>query len=308
MQVVAISISKKKGTRKSPVNEALLIAGHGVAHDAHAGDWHRQVSFLASESIGRAREGGLAVDFGDFAENIATRGIDWLNVPVGTRLGIGDQAEVQITQIGKECHRKCAIYYAAGDCIMPREGIFARVLKGGTVRVGDGIRFLPPPIVSIVSKKNSGKTTLLEKLIPELCRRGYRVGTVKHDHHGFDIDREGKDTWRHKQAGAATVVISSPKKIALVKDVDAEMDLDRIVTRFFGDMDLVLTEGYKQGGKPQIEVFRKAAHDTPLHTKAEPGTLIAVASDVAVDLGVPRLDVNDIQAIADFIAARFLTR
>ncbi|MBI5897124.1 MAG: molybdopterin-guanine dinucleotide biosynthesis protein B [Desulfobacterales bacterium] len=165
-----------------------------------------------------------------------------------------------------------------------------------------------PPIVSIVSKKNSGKTTLLEKLIPELCRRGYRVGTVKHDHHGFDIDREGKDTWRHNQAGAATVVISSPKKIALVKDLEAEMDLDEIVSRFFSDMDLVITEGYKRGGKPQIEVFRRAAHESPLHTRQNPGTLVAVASDVDVDLGVPRLDVNDVRAIADFIAKRFLTR
>jgi molybdopterin-guanine dinucleotide biosynthesis protein B len=165
-----------------------------------------------------------------------------------------------------------------------------------------------PSIVSIVSKKNSGKTTLLEKLIPELCRRGYRVGTVKHDLHGFDIDREGKDTWRHKQAGAGTVVISSPRKIALVKDLDEEMDLDQIVDRFFTDMDLVITEGYKRGNKPQIEVFRRAAHDTPLHTKGTPNTLIAVASDIPIDLGVPRFDINDVRAIADFIQERFLAR
>jgi molybdopterin-guanine dinucleotide biosynthesis protein B len=163
-----------------------------------------------------------------------------------------------------------------------------------------------PPIVSIVSKKDSGKTTLLEKLIPEISRRGYRIGTVKHDHHGFDIDREGKDTWRHKQAGAATVVISSPKKMALIKDLDAEMELDEIVSRFFSDMDLVLTEGYKRGAKPQIEVFRRAAHEAPLHTKASRGTLVAVASDVDIDLGVPRFDVNDVRAIADFIEDRFI--
>ncbi len=145
MRVVAISTSKKKGTRKTAVNETLLIAGHGLAHDAHAGDWHRQVSFLASESIARAAQGGLAVGFGDFAENIATQGIDWLAVPVGTRLRIGDQAVVEITQIGKECHHKCAIYYAAGDCIMPKEGIFARVLTGGSVRVNDPIEILERP-------------------------------------------------------------------------------------------------------------------------------------------------------------------
>ena len=145
MSVVAISISKKKGTRKAQVNETLLIAGHGLEHDAHAGDWHRQVSFLASESITRAAQGGLEVGFGDFAENFATRGIDWLTVPVGTRLRLGDQAVVEITQIGKECHHKCAIYYAAGDCIMPKEGIFARVLTGGTVRVNDPIETLEHP-------------------------------------------------------------------------------------------------------------------------------------------------------------------
>jgi MOSC domain-containing protein YiiM len=142
MTVVSIAISKKKGTRKTQVDAALLVADHGLEGDAHAGPWHRQVSFLASESIARAKEGGLEVGFGDFAENIATRGIDWLKVPVGTRLHIGDHAEVEITQIGKECHKKCAIYYAAGDCIMPKEGIFARVLKGGTVRINDPIHIL----------------------------------------------------------------------------------------------------------------------------------------------------------------------
>lgn len=145
MRVVAISTSKKKGTRKTAVNETVLIAGHGLEHDAHAGDWHRQVSFLASESIARAAQSGLSVGFGDFAENIATQGIDWLTVPVGTRLRIGDQAVVEITQIGKECHHKCAIYYAAGDCIMPKEGIFARVLTGGSVRVNDPIEILERP-------------------------------------------------------------------------------------------------------------------------------------------------------------------
>jgi MOSC domain-containing protein YiiM len=142
MTVVSIATSKKKGTRKTQVDEALLSADHGLEGDAHAGPWHRQVSFLASESITRAKEGGLEVGFGDFAENIATRGIDWMTVPVGTRLRIGAEAEVEITQIGKECHKKCAIYYAAGDCIMPKEGIFAKVLKGGTVRVNDPIQIL----------------------------------------------------------------------------------------------------------------------------------------------------------------------
>jgi len=142
MKIVSIAVSKKKGTRKVQVEEASLLVEHGLEGDAHAGPWHRQVSFLASESIEHARERGLDVTFGDFAENIATMGIDWLKVPVGTRLELGESALVEITQIGKECHNKCAIYYLAGDCIMPKEGVFARVLKGGTLRCGDEIRML----------------------------------------------------------------------------------------------------------------------------------------------------------------------
>ncbi len=142
MKIVALAVSRKKGTRKTTVQEAVLLENHGIDGDAHAGDWHRQVSFLASESIAGVREKGLDVTFGDFAENIATEGIDWVSVPVGTRFRIGDTALVEITQIGKECTKKCAIYYQAGDCIMPREGVFARVLKGGKIRCGDVIERL----------------------------------------------------------------------------------------------------------------------------------------------------------------------
>ncbi len=145
MRILSIAISKKKGTRKVKVDEAILIEDHGLEGDAHAGPWHRQVSFLAGESIEKARKRGLDVTFGDFAENIATSGIDWPKVPVGTRLELGDTAQVEITQIGKECHKKCAIYYLAGDCIMPREGIFARVLKGGKIRRGDVVQVVCGP-------------------------------------------------------------------------------------------------------------------------------------------------------------------
>ena len=141
-KIVSIAISRKKGTRKQTVTQAQLVKAHGLDGDAHAGKWHRQVSFLAYESIARARANGLDVGFGDFAENIATEGIDWIHLPIGTRLQLGRDAEVEITQIGKECHQKCAIYYQAGDCIMPREGVFARVLKGGTIRKGDPIRLV----------------------------------------------------------------------------------------------------------------------------------------------------------------------
>ena len=140
MKIVSVAVSKKKGTRKKIVDEVLLIQDHGIEGDAHAGPWHRQVSFLAAESIEKARSQGLEVTFGDFAENIATSGIDWQNMPVGTQLRLGDRVRVEVTQIGKECHNRCAIYYKAGDCIMPREGVFARVLEEGKIRCGDSIR------------------------------------------------------------------------------------------------------------------------------------------------------------------------
>jgi len=140
MKVVSVAISRKKGTPKVQVEKATLLEDHGLEGDAHAGPWHRQVSFLAAESIEEARKKGLDVDFGDFAENIATSGIEWQDIPVGTRVNLGDSALVEITQKGKECHNKCAIYYLAGDCIMPREGIFGRVLKGGEVCCGAPVR------------------------------------------------------------------------------------------------------------------------------------------------------------------------
>jgi len=142
MKIVSIAKSKKKGTRKTIVDKVLVKKEHGIEGDAHSGPWHRQVSFLASESIEAAKEKGLDVTFGDFAENFATEGIDWKNIPVGTRLKLGESSVVEVTQIGKVCHNKCAIYYQAGDCIMPREGIFARVLEGGQVETGDSIEII----------------------------------------------------------------------------------------------------------------------------------------------------------------------
>ncbi len=142
MKIVSIAKSKKKGTRKKTITEASLKIDHGLEGDAHAGDWHRQVSLLASESIEYMRAKGLEVTFGDFAENIATEGVDWKTIPVGTKVKLGEGALVEITQIGKVCHKKCAIYYQAGDCIMPKEGIFAKVLKEGTIKVGDPILIL----------------------------------------------------------------------------------------------------------------------------------------------------------------------
>ena len=138
-EVTAVSISKRKGMRKENIPEGLLIENHGFKGDAHAGDWHRQVSLLAIESIDKMREKGLDVGPGDFAENITTVGIDLVHLPIGTRLKVGEDVLMEVTQIGKECHTRCAIYYQAGDCVMPREGIFTRVLKGGAVKEHDEI-------------------------------------------------------------------------------------------------------------------------------------------------------------------------
>lgn len=136
--VVAVSISENKGQKKTPVDSVDLKENYGVVGDAHAGEWHRQVSLLAIESIEKMQRLGLSVDAGDFAENVTTRGIDLPSLPLGARLSLGE-AVIEVTQIGKECHDRCAIYKMAGDCVMPREGIFAQVIRGGTVRAGDAL-------------------------------------------------------------------------------------------------------------------------------------------------------------------------
>ncbi len=137
--VVSVNLSPRKTVRKKPVGSASLVLDRGFADDAHAGDWHRQVSLLAIESIERMRAKGLDVGPGDFAENITTSGIDLLALPVGSRVRIGGGTLLEISQIGKVCHTKCAIYYQAGDCVMPREGLFAVVREAGDVKVGDAI-------------------------------------------------------------------------------------------------------------------------------------------------------------------------
>ena len=137
--VKAVCISENKGERKKPVEAVELRENHGIVGDAHAGDWHRQISLLASESIDKMRALGLDVDSGDFAENITTTGIDLVSLPIGSRLQVGETL-MEVTQIGKECHNRCAIYDQAGDCVMPKEGIFARVITRGTVRPGDEVK------------------------------------------------------------------------------------------------------------------------------------------------------------------------
>ncbi len=136
--IKAISISDRKGMRKSNRETARLIADFGLENDAHGGKWHRQVSFLAMESINTMRDKGLDVVAGNFAENITTEGLDLTSLEVGRHISIGE-AELVISQLGKICHTRCAIYHQAGDCVMPREGIFAVILRGGTIRVGESM-------------------------------------------------------------------------------------------------------------------------------------------------------------------------
>lgn len=158
------------------------------------------------------------------------------------------------------------------------------------------------PVVAIVGNSGSGKTTLIEKLIPVLKKRGLRVGTIKHDVHGFSIDRPGKDSWRHKEGGASMVLLSSPRQVAMVRDVDHDTPLDELGSYFSG-VDIILAEGYKRGNKPKLEVFRPEAHGKPVC--ANDNTLVGMVSDVPVDCGVPRFMLNDAEGIAAFIVSHF---
>jgi molybdopterin-guanine dinucleotide biosynthesis protein B len=164
-----------------------------------------------------------------------------------------------------------------------------------------------PAVLSIVGKSKVGKTTFLEKLIPEMRRRGYRVGTIKHDAHDhFEMDHEGKDTWKHRDAGAQTVAIGSPTRFAMTKSVEGELDVDTIVATYFSDEELVLTEGYKSGNQKKIEICRKELQTEPICSQAD--RLVAVVSDFSVEATVPRFKPDDIIGVADFIEERFLSR
>lgn len=158
------------------------------------------------------------------------------------------------------------------------------------------------PVICVVGRSEAGKTTLLEKLIPELKRRGHRVATVKHHTHpGFEMDQPGKDTWRHAQAGSDHVIMAAPDKIASIRHVDHELTLDEIAATI-SDVDIILTEGYKQAGKPKIEVVR-AAQGAQL--MCSPEELMAVVSDVAIAFDGPRFELQDVVGLADLVEARY---
>lgn len=154
------------------------------------------------------------------------------------------------------------------------------------------------PVILLVGRSGAGKTTFLEKLIPEFRRRGLKVGTIKHDVHGFEMDKPGKDSWRHKKAGSVATIISSSEKVGMVMDVDHDFTIDELLYYFDG-LDIILTEGYKRENRPKVEIFRPEVHDTPLC--AGDDNLLALVSDQDLDLGVPRFGLDDPGGLADFL-------
>jgi len=157
------------------------------------------------------------------------------------------------------------------------------------------------PVVSIVGRSDSGKTTLLEKLLREGKRRGWRMATIKHDVHGFEMDQPGKDTWRHAQAGADVVAISSPQKVAVIENVAVERSLDELIS-YIRQVDIIFTEGYKQEKKLKIEVFRSVVHGELI---SKPEELLAIASDITFELGIPCYGLDDAKGLCDLLADKF---
>ena len=181
-KVLAVCLSEAKGTQKKDVQKALLVVQHGLSGDAHAGDWHRQVSLLSHDKIEEFRARGAQVQHGAFGENLVVEGVDFAALPVGTHFFVGD-AELELTQIGKECHHGCAIFRQMGDCIMPRQGVFARVLCGGEVQVGDELSWQKPENgyrVAVLTASDKGAAGQRQDesgpLVAQLARQeGYRV-------------------------------------------------------------------------------------------------------------------------------------
>lgn len=160
------------------------------------------------------------------------------------------------------------------------------------------------PVISIVGFSKSGKTTFITKLIQELSSRGYNVGTIKHDVHGFEIDHPGKDSWHHSQAGAKEVILSSPKRVAVLRETKGETDVEKLAASFSEDIDLVLTEGYKKGPYPKIEIHRKET-EKPLAC-LDDEKLIAIFSDEKIDANVPLFDINDVSKGVEIIEQGYL--
>jgi molybdopterin-guanine dinucleotide biosynthesis protein B len=163
-----------------------------------------------------------------------------------------------------------------------------------------------PPVLALIGKPNCGKTTLIEKLIPALAGRGIRIGTIKHHHGDIQMDTPGKDTWRHKQAGAQAVLLSSPTGIGFIQDTTGDTPVEDLVSSYFQDLDLVLAEGYKWSTLPKVEVFRSTVYDEPMQDSGE--TLIAMVSDVQKRFDIPWFKPDDIDALVAFILEKILNR
>lgn len=163
-----------------------------------------------------------------------------------------------------------------------------------------------PPVLAIIGKPDCGKTTLIEKLIPALVHRGLRIGTIKHHHGDIQMDTPGKDTWRHKQAGAQAVLLSSPTGIGFIKDTDSDTPVEKLVARYFQDFDLIIAEGYKWALLPKIEVFRSSVHSEPLQNPGD--TLLAMVSDIPIRQGLPCFGFDDIGPLTDFIVEKLIKR
>jgi molybdopterin-guanine dinucleotide biosynthesis protein B len=163
-----------------------------------------------------------------------------------------------------------------------------------------------PPVLALIGKPNCGKTTLIEKLIPALVEKGVRVGTIKHHHGDIRMDTPGKDTWRHKQAGAQVVLLASPVGIGLIQDTAGDTPVEDLVSRYFQEVDLVIAEGYKWSTLPKIEVFRSTVYDEPMQ---EPGkSLIAMVSDVEIRQDLPWFKYDDIGSLVEFILEKIINQ
>ena len=162
------------------------------------------------------------------------------------------------------------------------------------------------PVISIIGRSNTGKTTLVEKLVPEFCRRGYRVATIKHAAGGFEIDREGKDSWRHKKAGAYKTILISPTGMALLEVLEREYSVEELIDLYIKDADVILLEGHKNNPYPKIEVLRKNLE--PLHRAGKEDLWIAVVGDEKHGVGIPHFQVGEIQKLADLLEERYLRK
>ena len=205
-KLIAINISEKRGTEKKEIQEAQLVTDFGIAGDAHAGKWHRQVSLLSFEKIEDFKARGARIENGAFGENLIVSGFDFKTLPLGTRFQIGD-ALLEMTQIGKQCHSHCAIYQRMGECIMPKEGVFAVVLKGGTIKKGDEVTMIPANFYATVRDRNKVADTLTATVITgknrgeKLCMMDGKIRAVRssgagmyHGLHKHDMNEEAKES------------------------------------------------------------------------------------------------------------------